>query len=65
MVSGWPRSNTPYLAEAQTVFVLVSVLHLEIIECLALGRGWGQRPHALDEASRQEAMVPELVAPAL
>ena len=65
MVGGWLHSNPPYLAEAQTVFVLVSVLHLEIIERFALGRGRGQRPHALDEASRQEAMVPELVTPAL
>ena len=65
MVRGRPCSNTAYLAEAQTVFVLVSVLHLEIIECLALGRGWGQRPHTLDKDSRQEAVVTELVAPAL
>ena len=65
MVWGRLHSNPPYLAEAQTVFVLVSVLHLEIIERFALGRGRGQWPHALDEAGRQEAVVPELVAPAL
>lgn len=48
----------PYLGKGQTVLVLVSVLHLEIIKCFALGRGLRQGPNALDVAGRQEAVSP-------
>lgn len=62
-VWGRPRSNPPYLAEGQTVLVLVSVLHLKIVERFALGRGLGQGPHTLDVAGGQEAVVPVLIHP--
>lgn len=68
----WKAHRGPsYLGEGQTVLVLVSVLHLKIIKCFALGRGLGQGPHTLDVAGGQEAVrtlqlptVPALVHPA-
>lgn len=70
-MGGSVHRGPPYLGEGQTVLVLVSVLHLEIIKCFALGRGLWQGPDALDVAGGQEAvspvqlpMVPVLVHPA-
>lgn len=52
---GQPRGS-PYLSEGQTIFVLVSVLHLKIIKCFSLGQSLRQRPDTLDVAGREEAM---------
>lgn len=57
-MGGSVHRDLPYLGEGQTVLVLVSVLHLEIIKCFALGRGLWQGPDALDVAGGQEAMSP-------
>lgn len=52
-----PRGS-PYLSEGQTIFVLVSVLHLKIIQGFALGQSLWQGPDTLDVAGREEAMSP-------
>lgn len=57
-VGGNVHRGPPYLGKGQTVLILVSVLHLEIIKCFALGRGLRQGPNALDVAGRQEAVSP-------
>lgn len=50
------RGGSPYLSEGQTIFVLVSVLHLKIVKCFALGQSLRQGPHTLDVAGWEEAM---------
>lgn len=52
-----PRGS-PYLSEGQTIFVLVSVLHLKIIQGFALGQSLWQGPDTLDVAGWEEAMSP-------
>lgn len=48
---------TDYLGERQAVLILVFVLHLKVIQSLALGWGLGQGLDALDVAGRQEAVA--------
>lgn len=50
--------GSPYLSKGQTVFVLVSVLHLKIIQGFALGQSLWQGPDTLDVAGWEEAMSP-------
>lgn len=45
-----------YLGEGQAVLVLVSVLHLKVIQGFALGRGGWQGPETLHIAGGQEAV---------
>lgn len=46
-----------YLAEGQTVFVLVFVFDLKVVQCFALRRGLAQRTQQLDVTRRQETMA--------
>lgn len=46
-----------YLAEGQTVFILVFVFDLKVIQCFALGWSLAQGTQQLDVTSRQETMA--------
>lgn len=48
--------GSPYLSKGQTIFVLVSVLHLKVIKCFALGQSLWQGPDTLDVAGWEEAV---------
>lgn len=46
-----------YLAEGQTVFILVFVFDLKVVECFALGWSLAQGTQKLDVTRRQETMA--------
>lgn len=46
-----------YLAEGQTVFILVFIFDLKVVQCFALGWGLAQRTQQLDVTSGQETMA--------
>lgn len=46
-----------YLAEGQTVFILVFIFDLKVVQCFALGWSLAQRTQQLDVTSGQETMA--------
>lgn len=46
-----------YLAEGQTVFILVFIFDLKVVQCFALGGSLAQRTQQLDVTGRQETVA--------